>query len=845
MRWLAFGLFIAVALCVTPGGADATTMVPVSDAELVDGATAIVVARVTGLQSLPDPSGRRVVTDVSITVDEVLAGNVATRTLRVRIPGGRVSGLEMRVHGAPQFRIGERAVLFLTVGRDGTLRVAHLSQGKWSVEVDGASGAELAVRTEAPDVRMLAPVAVSAAATLGSGEVRRLEDLRRLVRQRRASQRTSVVLAGADTAPPSGAVAQTSASFTFLGAGARWFEPDSEEGIVLVAPRDGFLQVNQAAGAWNAIADSAARIDLRPTDTPVPFAFDGTNAIVFRDPSGVIDPPIGCRGTLAVTIVYVAPAETRVVRGRTFARIIEADIAVADGWDGCGFYESPANLTEVLAHEMGHLLGLGHSNDPDATMASAVHFDGRGGAPATVLEDDDRAGAVFLYPRWAMVSTSAVDDAGVVSGAVNLSPRGVSCGVGCDVYPADTLVTATATPQPGFQFVEWVDSPGCGGPVCTFTTAPGSIALRARFRSSLALAFTAPAAGETVRGIVTVSLAATGGRLRYSFLVENGGTRIYAGSPSSFAWDTTRFPDGDRILTATVTDAIGRRNSATLLVRIANGAGYIATLTVPAPDTRLRGTVPVMMSTTVTDQPQTFQLLLDGVEIFATTTAASAAQYLWDTTRAPNGAHRLRLEVSRGAQSAGHQRDVTVVNPPLTAAFAVPAAGATVSRTTTVRMSRGGAVGPATFALAVDGVEVSRQTVAATSATYAWDTTGVANGSHTMTLTVTEPGGRTATVTRTVTVDNRITASITAPASGAVVRRTVTVAISTTAPAGRARTFTLAIDGRDVTAVTITATTARIPIDTLTLPNGAHTLRVTVTWSGQTATATRSIIVAN
>src|SRR5260370_42608133 len=78
---------------------------------------------------------------------------------------------------------------------------------------------------------------------------------------------------------------------------------------------------------------------------------------------------------------------------------------------------------------------------------------------------------------------------------------------------------------------------------------------------------------------------------------------------------------------------------------------------------------------------------------------------------------------------------------PTTPAFTSPAAGATVSGTSSIGMSTtGGATATSrTYSLSVDGTVASTQTASGSSASYAWNTSGVANGSPTPSPTVTHP----------------------------------------------------------------------------------------------------------
>jgi hypothetical protein len=90
-----------------------------------------------------------------------------------------------------------------------------------------------------------------------------------------------------------------------------------------------------------------------------------------------------------------------------YSRITEGDVVINNGFEGCYFW-SDLNLAEMVAHEVGHTLGLGHSSenrnesDPvlkDALMYYRSHFDGRG---ATIMEDD-RNGICAAYPKPAVL----------------------------------------------------------------------------------------------------------------------------------------------------------------------------------------------------------------------------------------------------------------------------------------------------------------------------------------------------------------------------------------------------------------------------------------------------------
>jgi hypothetical protein len=99
---------------------------------------------------------------------------------------------------------------------------------------------------------------------------------------------------------------------------------------------------------------------------------------------------------------------------------------------------------------------------------------------------------------------------------------------------------------------------------------------------------------------------------------------------------------------------------------------------------------------------------------------------------------------------------VNVTGGALKAAITSPTYSGTVSGTVTVTMTASNAQGsPTNFLLKQDNVTtLSNQSVAGSSATYAWNTINVPDGLHTLNLTVTDGAGRTATDPVQVTVAN-------------------------------------------------------------------------------------------
>jgi hypothetical protein len=417
-----------VSIWLAGAPASATLLVPMDDATLVARSDLVVEGRVERIESALLP-GPRVVTRITLAVARALKGTPAAATIVVTEPGGSVGWLDVGIVDAPEFAVGEDVLVFLRRRDDGTLSTTALALGKYTIttELDGVRRA----RRERPvvDERGLDGFAAAVASQAPA---------------------TSAPLDGrAGAAIAAAARTAVSDRFTLItnkkGVGARWFDVDC--GISIPVARGGAAAdygvatseaaVETGAAVWTDVTQSAVVLTVDPPVLPRPSVLggtvDGRNTVTFDDPFGEVQDfdPVACAGVLAQTqLAATSDKRFKELRrrfgGRTFGKILEADVGVNPGMAAC--IPDPLLLSEVVAHELGHLIGLGHSSqdrneaDPllrDALMFFLVHADGRG----AVVNDDDRAGAATLYPL-ALLATTPV---GFATCEAQLGLLSVSC----------------------------------------------------------------------------------------------------------------------------------------------------------------------------------------------------------------------------------------------------------------------------------------------------------------------------------------------------------------------------------------------------------------------------------
>jgi len=352
------------------------------------------------------------------------------------------------------------------------------------------------------------------------------------------------------------------------------------------------------------------------------------------------------------------------------------------------------------------------------------------------------------------VSASASDNVGVAG--VQFLLDGVNLGAEDTTSPyAVSWNTATATV--GTHTLAAVARDAAGN-----TTTSTTITVTVPDTTAPAVSITAPANGATVTGTVTVSANASDnvGVVGVQFLLD--GANLAAedtSNPYSISWNSTTAVPGTHILAAVARDAAGNTTtSATITVTVADTSGPTVSITAPANGATVSGVIAVNATASDNVGVAGVQFQLDGLNLGSEDTT-SPFSVNWNTTTVSNGSHTLTA-IARDA--AGNTTTspaiiVTVQNAdavPPTVVMTAPASGATVSGSVTLSADASDNVGVVGVQFRLDGANLGAE-VASSPYSFSWNSTGVANGPHTLSAVARDAAGNiTTAVTVTVTVSN-------------------------------------------------------------------------------------------
>lgn len=162
----------------------AATVVPVSEDQLTDRADLIVHGTVVSSgTAYRTGSTVRVFTEVELEVHEVLKGAYAGSLLTLAMPGGVHGSHVVHVPGTPRFTPGEQVCVFLAAMPDGLWTTLGISQGKFRLMPDPATG--LLVAQQAEGARSSSPGGLRTGAhALRVGEASDWASFRRRIRSR-------------------------------------------------------------------------------------------------------------------------------------------------------------------------------------------------------------------------------------------------------------------------------------------------------------------------------------------------------------------------------------------------------------------------------------------------------------------------------------------------------------------------------------------------------------------------------------------------------------------------------------------------------------------------------------
>lgn len=385
LRRVASCAALAALVAAAPLGARMRTA---TDEALARAAAAAVRGVVTEVVARRDPAVDVVYTHVTIAVTRAWGFPAVPPRVELKLLGGVAGGAALAVGGQAEFRPGEEVVTLLDVRpRDHSLSVAGLAFGKWTLAAARAvraSGiADLAGDPAPSDV-----AGVEALAALAGRVVPLPPDWRA----------PAVDPAVAPAAFESPAVALEAP------AGGRWHDADWGAAIAVdsastghpLFPSGGFAQALRALGLWSA----SSPLRLQPGVLRAPRCFssaepaDGRISITYDDPCGEI---ADTSPTLALGGVFFDPADVRVVHGVAYGRatrgvVVLDNVAAKFAGFSVGCYE------EVIAHELGHAIGLPHTATTPSVMAPWLAPECVNRTASQPLQPADLAALAARYP---------------------------------------------------------------------------------------------------------------------------------------------------------------------------------------------------------------------------------------------------------------------------------------------------------------------------------------------------------------------------------------------------------------------------------------------------------------
>ncbi|MFE8605597.1 Ig-like domain-containing protein [Archangium violaceum] len=329
-----------------------------------------------------------------------------------------------------------------------------------------------------------------------------------------------------------------------------------------------------------------------------------------------------------------------------------------------------------------------------------------------------------------------------------------------------------------------------------------------------------------VHGTIQVTATASDNRSVTKVEFYDGQTLIgtATSAPYSVNWNTVSAFGSNHTLTAKAYDGVGLTATSTGVSVIIDNTAPQVSLTAPSGTFYIQGTVQV--SASASDNMAIAKVeFYDGQTLIGTATSAPYS-VSWNTVGAAEETHTLTAKAYDAAGGTATSTGLSVLVDNIAPQVSLTAPTATHVRGT-VQVAANPSDNRYIAKLEFYDGPTLFATVTSTSYTVSWDTTGLPDGSHTLSVKAYDAAGNVRSASRTVIVDNTApSVAITSPQNGGSVFLSTTIQATASDTSGV--TQVVFYDGSTVIGTDTTAPYS-VSWSTLLVPRGKHTLTARAT----------------